>query len=258
MNDLSIKDVKLQKSPFERILIFLKRTAGFMEVLLIIAVWTFVFFVVKEVGGASRNDIISYLIVGNIIGLLASYMISYIIRNDVLSKDSELLISSPITYLVNLIRNQVGRIIMPFMFSILMNLVAIKLFTGHVPVNVEFDHLLIIFILVFLSFVLELLIALLLNMFVFWTFEFGEFYSIIIRIKKVLSGAFFPLSMLPALGLKISLLLPFAYSFYIPTSLYMKKIDLETAERGVLIVSVWIVVLYFIVRFVAKRKKAVN
>ena len=114
-------------------------------------------------------------------------------------------------------------------------------------------YLLVIFIMLVLAFVTELLLSYLVGLIAFWTDEVDGLYRTIERVEKFFSGGYFPLSILPAGFVNASFLLPFAYSFYVPAQLYLKKIDLATGLKGILVQLAWIVLLYGLVRVVWER-----
>jgi ABC-type uncharacterized transport system permease subunit len=65
---------------------------------------------------------------------------------------------------------------------------------------------------------------------------------------------YFPLSFLGVSFLTISLFFPFAYSFYVPTQLYLNNISYEQGVIGLMVQLFWIVVLYFVIKISWKRK----
>ena len=85
------------------------------------------------------------------------------------------------------------------------------------------------------------------NIYIFWTFESKHLFQIIIRLKKIISGNYFPIDMLSVVFVKISYYLPFAYSFFVPTQLYLKKISIQNGIKGIIIQIFWIIFLYIII-----------
>jgi ABC-2 type transport system permease protein len=103
------------------------------------------------------------------------------------------------------------------------------------------------------AFIIELLIGFLIGAIAFWTDEVEGMQTTIDRIKRFFFGGYFPLTLLPVSLVTVSKYLPFAYSFFAPAQLYLKKMDLHAGFIGVLIQVGWIVVLSIIVSVVWNR-----
>lgn len=104
------------------------------------------------------------------------------------------------------------------------------------------------------AFIIELFFAYLLKLYAFWSIDSADSYKVVIRLKKFLAGAYFPLNILPVVFVSVSLYLPFAYSFFVPVQVYLKNYDLSVAWRGLIIEGAWIIILYILIR-VSWRKK---
>lgn len=87
----------------------------------------------------------------------------------------------------------------------------------------------------------------------FWTDEVDGLYATHERLRKIFSGGYFPISILPVFFVNLSYALPFAYSFFVPAQLYLKKIDLAAGIRGIFVQITWIIVLYFLSNWVWRR-----
>ena len=109
-----------------------------------------------------------------------------------------------------------------------------------------------------LGFIFEFLLAFAAKSFISWSEESNYFLKIISRLKKLIAGNYFPLSLLSLSVLNLSLFLPFAYSFFVPTQLYLGKLSLDYALRGLLVQIFWILVLYtIIIKVIPKKKKII-
>ena len=106
---------------------------------------------------------------------------------------------------------------------------------------------------IFLAFVIEMLIGFLIGTIAFWTDETEALQLTIDRIKRFFSGGYFPLSLLPVTLATVSIYLPFAYSFYFPAQLYLKKISVHDGLIGLGVQLIWIIILSGILHFVWKR-----
>ena len=99
---------------------------------------------------------------------------------------------------------------------------------------------------------MKFLLSILIGFISFWTTDnSGIFYSIN-TLSKFLSGAYFPINILPAAFLNFSLALPFIYTFYLPAQLYLGKISILQGLRGLGLEIVWVAILYCAIKVVWK------
>ena len=232
----------------------INRTGSLLEFLVFLSIWLLVFMNRFNIGDFSRTEIITYLIFGNLIGLITGFFLLRIIQEDVQSKESDLLIYRPLEYLAKVIARRLLPSLFPFIVALILHLLVLYFFINEFLVNLDIETLAVIGIMILFSFVIEFLLVYLAKLFIFWSWESEELYNNIIRLKKFFAGNFIPLSLLPAIYLQVGLFLPFAYSFYVPTELYLGKISLNEGLRGLEIQIIWIIALYFIVRYFWQKK----
>ena len=225
-----------------------------IELLTILVVWILIFSQNEMFGGFTRQEIITYLIGGSIISLITGYLLQRLITEDVESEKSYLLVYRPVRYFAHILTHGWAKAVLPFAVAVFLNFVILYFFFNSLILNYDIINIFIIGIMVVLTFILEFMIAYLLKLYVFWTIESPDLYQILMRLKKLLAGNYFPLSFLPVIVVKASLLLPFAYSFFVPAELYLGKISQTTAIRGIGIQIGWIVVLYIIIRLAWKKQ----
>lgn len=251
-----LDDIKKKKPTLNHAGIFVLKIGSILELLIIVLFWLLLFTRYQELFGLTREEIITYILVGNILGLAANFIWARIIARDIKSTESKLLILKPIKYFEYILKRAFGKFFPTFIFVVGLNLILLQVFIGSFPVNLNPLILIVIFLMVILAFIIEFLIAYLLNLFIFWTIESVDIYRVLIRTKKLLAGAYFPLTLLPLALLQISLFLPFAYSFFVPTALYLKKLDLSYGIFGLGVQAAWIIVLYTVIKFVWDKKQS--
>lgn len=234
--------------------VFMYKLSSTLEVLVLLLLWLFIFSNKSTLGGFTREEIITYILVGSFIALITKYFLHRIIAYDLHSKHSEMLVSKPLKYFRQVIFNGLGKNVFPFFMAVGLQVLILYLFIDSFVINFNILYISVIALMVILAFITEFLLAYLAQLFIFWAFESGEFYTILVRLKKFLAGNYFPLSLLPTVFVEASLILPFAYSFFVPTELYLKKISLSTGLRGVGIQIMWIILLYFFIRMTWNRR----
>lgn len=234
--------------------IFLYKTGGAVELLIVVFVWVLIFRDDLLSVNLTKGEMITYLVTGNLIGLLTGYLLERMVVWGISSDDSRLLIHRPVKFFGKIFKNGFGRNFIPFILVILFNLGILYYFKDNLVVNFDAMYLAVIFIMVLLAFVTEVLFAYLLRFFVFWFFESNDRYNILIRLKKIVSGNYFPINFLPPVYVSLSLVLPFSYAFFVPTQLYLKKMSLIDGYFGLVIQVGWIILFYSLIRFFWIRK----
>ncbi|PLX20962.1 hypothetical protein C0584_04215 [Candidatus Parcubacteria bacterium] len=234
-----------------------RKLGGFMEIVFILLIWFAIFFYSDLLGGFGLSDMVAYLLIGNLIGLFTSFLLSKTIKFNIGHGDFKMFHYRPIFYILRVFSRTLKKIILPFFLSISLNITLLYFFVDSLYFNHDIRYLALIATIIILAFVTELLLALLIDLHVFWSFESRDFFKLIMRLKKILAGAYFPLNLFGAGLLTVSLLFPFAYSFYVPTQLYLKNMSYEQGLMGLSVQLIWIAILYFIIK-ISWRKKIEN
>ncbi|MES2470820.1 MAG: ABC-2 family transporter protein [Patescibacteria group bacterium] len=230
------------------------RVGEMVEVLVVVLMWTAIYS--NEMGtikGFSMEEMITYVLVGNLCAVAArNFLTSYVSRDIELGRLSTFLIK-PISYIKYVFVNELGRMFLSTIISVTTQAAIIVFFANKIVFNTDIRYLGIIVVMVFLAFIMELLLSFSIGMIAFWTDEVDGIYTTIERVKRFFAGGYFPLSLLPASLAVASSYLPFAYSFFIPAQLYLKKIDLAQGIKGLVVQVVWIILLSLILAFIWKR-----
>lgn len=236
--------------------IIIVRLGSILEIVLILSFWWLIFSQQESFAGFTLKEIITYILVGNIISFTASFLWSRMIAKDIKGTDSKMIIYKPFRYFRYILTHAFSRCFAPLMISIGLNLLLLQILIGSFPLNLNIPILSTMLVIIILAFFTEFMIAYLINLYIFWTIESVDVYRVILRFKKLLSGAYFPLTILPLAFSQTILLLPFAYSFYVPTQLYLGKISLTQGIAGIFIQLFWIIILYVIIKFAWSKKHA--
>jgi ABC-2 type transport system permease protein len=227
------------------------RIGEMAEVVVLIFMWSAIYAggsgVVK---GFTLNEMITYVLVGNLFaGAVRNFLPGFVSR-DINEGKLSMFLVKPISYIRFVFFNELGRSALAIFVSIISQLIIISFFLDKFTFNTEPLYLALVCVMIFLAFIIELLIGFLIGTIAFWTDEVEGLQSSIDRIKKFFAGGYFPLSLLPAALGSLSMYLPFAYSFFVPAQLYLKKIDIVAGLEGICIQLVWIVLLSCVLNFV--------
>jgi len=242
-----------QRSLTYRFTILTYRIGEIGEVLVLILMWNAVYGGQKMIGNFTLEEMITYILVGNFFHALVRNFLSDIVSHDIKSGKLSMFLIKPMSYFSFILTREIGRLSLATTFSSISQMLVIIFFLHTFLWNFDMSYLFIILLMIIFAFITELFISYLIGLIAFWTDEVDGLYATMDRIKKFFSGGYFPLSLLPRIFVKTSLLLPFSYSFFVPAQLYLKKIDLWAGFKGLIIQLIWIFILYGIIRFVWNR-----
>lgn len=237
-----------------RFTIWAYRVGEMAEVLVLILMWTAIYSsgggIIK---GFNLNEMITYVLVGNFIAAVIRNFLPSGVSRDINDGRLSMLLVKPISYIKYTFINEIGRAGFITIAAIGTQGLIIFFFLDRVVINTDWRYIVLIVCMVFLAFIIEMLLGFLIGTIAFWTEEVEGLQATIDRVKRFFAGGYFPLSLLPVTLATISTYLPFAYSFFIPAQLYLKKIDLQVGIIGLGIQLIWIVLLSIILSVVWKK-----
>ncbi|MDP2656049.1 MAG: ABC-2 family transporter protein [bacterium] len=224
------------------------------ETLVLILMWIAIYGGDRTmISGFTVREMITYILVGNFFNAMIRNFLSMVIEKDIKDGRLSMFIVKPMSYFSYILSQEIGRISFSTISSVLTSGFVILCFANTFIWKFDGVYFLVISIMVILAFITELLLSYLVGLIAFWTDEVGGLYATIDRIKKFFSGGYFPLNLLPVVFVNISFALPFAYSFFIPAQLYLKKFDVTVGLKGLLVQCCWILILYGIIKIVWNR-----
>lgn len=250
---LTIINAFWQRALTYRFSVLAYRIGEIAETLMLILMWSAIYSNQKIIGGMTLQEMITYVLIGNFFDAMIRNFLPGVVARDIKEGRLSIFLVKPMGYFSYILSEGVGRISLATISSILSSFIVIVFFSHIFIWNSNVAYLLIIAATVVLAFITELLLSYLIGLIAFWTDEVDGIYATIDRVKKFFSGGYFPINLLPLIFVQISFVLPFAYSFYIPAQLYLKKIDMSTGLKGLLVQVVWIGILYGIIKIVWDR-----
>lgn len=248
----AVVDTFWQRALTYRFTVISYRIGEIIELVTLILLWSAIYERVPNIGGFSFKEMVTYLLTGNLFRVMVRNFLPSVIDKDIKDGKLSLFLVKPMTYFQFILVKEIGRISVATIMSIISQVIVVLLFSNLFIVNFEILHILVILAMLILAFLTELLLAYLIGLVAFWTDESEGLYYSVDSLKKLLSGSYFPLSLLPGAFLNISLLSPFAYSFYVPTQVYLNKLNLFIGLKGLIVQAVWIAILYLIIQIVWK------
>lgn len=246
----AIMKIALQRVIAHRFSVFAYRIGEIAELLFLIIMWQALYRHTNIISGYTLPELLSYILIGNLITHLTRNFLTDRVAQEINNGTLSLFMIKPMSYFRYVCNREMGRVAFPFFVSLVSELAIMAFFWQILIIQTNLTVLLVLIVMVLLAFITELFIAFLVALMAFWTDEVDGVHATVDRAKKFLSGSYFPLSILPPLYVSVSMLLPFAYSFYMPTQLYLGKLSTSLALRGIGIQCVWITLLYLIIKFI--------
>lgn len=96
-------------------------------------------------------------------------------------------------------------------------------------------------------------IGLILSIVGFWSRETWAPRFIFSILVAFLAGTFFPLDILPLPIYNLMLFLPFSYLVFFPLKIYLGHMELAFMVKGLFIMGIWMVLLYYLVNYLWKK-----
>lgn len=250
---LTIVNAFWQRALTYRFNVLAYRVGETAEILVLILMWSAIYGDQKVIAGMTLQEMITYVLVGNFFNALVRNFLSDMVARDIKDGRLSTFLVKPMSYFSYILSQEVGRISLPTIMSALSLLLVIVFFAKTFIWNFDAGYFLVIALMILFAFVTELLLSYLVGLIAFWTDEVDGIYKTIDRMKKFFSGGYFPLNLLPTVFVQLSFVLPFAYSFFVPAQLYLRKIDISTGLKGLLVQVLWIGILYGIIKIAWNR-----
>jgi len=227
------------------------RLANLLEISAQLIIWTVVFQSQTIVSGYTYREMISYVLIGwLILFLTSSYGFEDNIARDIHRGTLSNFLLKPVSYLKYVSVLSLGRVSLSLLAGVIMSGILIFLFRNIVLAPAGIISVLLVAAMVFLGYFIRLFLSILIGFIAFWTINIGgPQYSLNIAVK-FLSGAYFPMNLLPAFFVNISLAFPFVYNFYFPVQIYLGKLSLLDGLRGLGMEILWLVLLYAAIKIV--------
>ncbi len=243
-----------QRNMVHRFTVISFRIGEMIELLVLILMWTAIYAGGNgAIKGFSREEMITYVLVGNVCAVLTRNFLAGFVSRDINEGRLSMYLVKPISYIRFTLTHEIGRAFFATFVSFLTMILITSFFHSLFIFNTDPAYIALTILMVLLAFVTEMLISFLVGLCAFWFEEVDGIQSTVERIRRFFAGGYFPLTLLPLFLSTLSMYLPFAYSFFVPAQLYLKKMSLSEAAHGIGIQFVWILLLSLIIYVVWNR-----
>lgn len=251
---LFVIKTELQRQLTYRLDIYGYRLGNLLEVFALLSVWIVTYRNTDVISGYTQNQMITYVLVGWLfIYLTRSYGLYEKVADNIYEGTISDFLVKPISYLRYMVVLSLGRSSVSLISSVFIQLAVILVFSEYIIFDLDIARGLILFLMLIASYFINVFMSLVIGMIAFWTQKIDGIDYTINSIMKFLSGAYFPISLLPLSFLKFDMFFPFIYTVYVPTQLYLGKISIREGLRGLFVEIIWIVILYVIIKIMWKR-----
>ncbi len=135
------------------------RLSGIFEILGLLFVWALIFSQKSNLGGMTIRAMAAYILIGNLIALVTSFMLERIFAYAIAEKDEKLFLYSPIKYCARILINGFSKFILPFLSLAAVNIALLYFFAGSLTLNLDINYLGLIALMIILAFIIEFFIA---------------------------------------------------------------------------------------------------
>ncbi|MCK5062004.1 ABC-2 family transporter protein [Candidatus Parcubacteria bacterium] len=218
-----------------------------------VIVWYIAYQYVDNIRGYSYQEMMSYVIIGwFFLFLTTNYGFETIIARDVHTGAMSNFLTKPMSYLRYVITKSIGRVIVAFMVVILQGMAYIVLFKQFLVFSLSMEQAIVLGLMLIGSFFIKVFFAIIIGLIAFWSIDVKGVFALANVVIRFFSGAYFPLSIFSGMFVNISLLLPFAYTHFIPAQFYIGKVSTLSALGGIGIQILWLGILYIIIKLIWK------
>lgn len=202
--------------------------------------------------GVSKSQMLTYSIISAVLSCILTADVEDRIIQSVRKGNVAIDMLKPVNVFGMYLAEDLGSIVV----SICQNAVPVLIISSlviQIPVPSSVLHLVLFFISVVFSYLINWLIAASFSMLSFFLISMGPLRQVKINLIRILSGSIIPLWFFPDSIQIVLRYLPFMYLYQLPLSIYIGKWKLEEIFSQLGLQIVWIIVLYLLFKMVQKK-----
>lgn len=223
-----------------------------ISMLTLIAVWLSVS-AAGQIGGYTRNELITYYIVALFLQWLNGWFPFYGVVDDIKSGSILFVLAKPYSYYWQKFMDDFGWHILSMWVGLAVSVVVGLVFRQYFVFNLSFFTLILFAIAVVLSVFVCFGLNFCLALFSFWFTQVWALNSLYWMARNFLGGQALPISFIPGVFFDLAKLLPFRYMFSFPLEIYFNKLSNMEIIVGYGLQIFWAVVLYRFYQFIWNR-----
>lgn len=205
-------------------------------------------------GTISLHDMVNYTIMSSLVGFVFVCDVQNTLYNKIREGQIVTDFYRPVPLLACYLADDIGAMLGGLIIKALPLLMFVSLAFGP-PLPASWTGLLLFVPSCMLSYAILWLLSALVGLIAFWAFELGNLGNVKDAIVRVLSGSLVPIWFFPDSIQKISVYLPFLYTYQTPLGIYIGATGTGEALRAMAVQLIWIAVLYMLLMLIWRRAK---
>lgn len=250
---LSLFNISLQQEFAYRLNFIMWRARNVIQVLLVFFLWDSIFSDPdKVVFGYNRASILTYVFGILIVRAFVLSARAVDVAGEVSSGDLSNYLVKPIDYFKYWFTRDISSKVLNFVFAIVETVLLFLILKPPFFLQTNPLYLLGFIISIALAMFIFFVILFITSAIPFWMPEvaWGAQFIVIMIITEFLSGALFPIDILPQTFQNILYMLPFPYLIFFPLQVYLGKLGAMEIFRGLSISLFWAVSLWFLMKMI--------
>lgn len=226
------------------------RVRNVIQILLVFFLWDSVFTDPgRIVFGYDRVKILTYVFGLMIVRSIILSIRSIDVAGEISRGDLSNYLLKPVSYLKYWFTRDISSKSLNFIFASVEVFLLYLLLKPPFFIQSDFVYLILFLAAIVVSLLLYFLLVFIFSMFTFWQPEQAwGFMFLLIIFSDFLGGGMLPLDILPIPFQKLLYILPFPYLLFVPIQIYLGKFPLSQAFMSLGIASLWVLVLFILVR----------
>jgi len=247
----SIAKISIQSEFAYRLNFIMWRVRNVIQILLMFFLWTTVFSNPDTVlFGYNQGKIITYVFGVLVVRAIVTSTRVMELAVDINRGDLSNFLLKPIGVFKYYFARDVASKVLNLSFAVIEIGILVLIFKPEILIQQNILLVLLFVYSLIVSVILFFELALLTGMIPFWMPEAGwsaQFLFMVI-IVEFLSGGVFPLDVFPKLIVNVLHAFPFPYLIFFPLQVYLGKLTMTAVVGGVIVSTVWAVILYFLIK----------
>lgn len=253
---LSIFKISFQEEFAYKLNFVLWRVRNVFQILLTFFLWSTVFANPQTViFGYDRSKILTYVFGIMIVRALVMSARAADIASDIAQGDLSNYLLKPMTYFKYWFTRDMSSKALNLIFAAVEFTVLFIILRPPFYFQTNLVILLSFFVGIILAVLIYFFILVLVSSLTFWAPEmsWGGHFLITIVVVEALSGALFPINILPPVFQSIVMATPFPYLIYFPVEVYLGNIAGQALLGGLLVAAAWCGILWFAMNFIWQK-----
>ena len=253
---LSVFKISFQQEFAYRTNFIMWRVRNVMQIFLVFFLWSSVFAdPQREIFGYNRDKILTYVFGILLLRALVLSARAVDIAGEISKGDLTNYLLKPISYFKYWFTRDISSKALNLSFAAIEAALLFAILKPPFFIQTNPSQIAIFLVFLVLAVVMFFSLLILVNLATFWLPESGwaAQFLIIAIITEFLSGAVFPIDILPKFIQQILYALPFPYLMFFPLQVYLGKIEIGAVAQGLLVAGAWTAFLIFAMNFLWKK-----